>query len=155
MLGASRSCEMWDETCTMMTSKQTGGVSLLGQAGDWTRWTQTPKHSCWRFNVLNSSGSKLVAVAENRGWMERTHKTRWTGTEREKHEPHHPGETCLKEPTLAHLRLRTKWRGADEWTLLLKLIPGGEIPAWEQQEHTVCEVAVLKGLFKSLKHVKS
>lgn len=31
----------------------------------------------------------------------------------EKHEPHHTGDTCLKEP-ISHLGLRTKWRGAEK-----------------------------------------
>lgn len=41
MMGASQSR---DQTHTVMTSKQTGGVLLCSQAGDWTRWMQTPKH---------------------------------------------------------------------------------------------------------------
>lgn len=117
MMDASWSCEIrhvlwWPQ------SKQVAcccSATLVTGPGERRHLNTKPG---WRFNVLNSSGSELVAVAENRGWMERTHKTRWTATE--------GGKTLTwREPTIPHF-----WLRADEWTLLLKLIPRGEDWPW-------------------------
>lgn len=55
-------------------------------------------------------------------WTKRTHKTRTAKEER--YELCHPGDTCLKEPTLPHSRLRTKWRGS---------VKQGQAQRWVQQ----------------------